>query len=464
MGIANSYDDKLHEECGVYGIYCTEPETRVGTMTYYGLYALQHRGQESCGIVTSDCQKMNSHKGMGLVSDVFSEQILQNMKGKSAIGHVRYATAGEISMKNAQPVVGSCKLGEVAIAHNGTLINTSVIRELLEDCGSIFQTSVDSEVILNLISRSAKKGIESAVIDAMQAIKGSYALTILTNNELIGIRDPNGIRPLCLGKFENGYVLASESCALDCTGATYVRDVQPGEIVIINDDGIKSINFVEKSKRAVCSFEYVYFARPDSIMDGVSVNKARLLSGKKLFEESPVEADIVIGVPDSGVPAAIGYSRASGIPFEMGLIKNRYVGRTFIAPTQELRERAVTVKLNALKEVVNGKRIVLIDDSIVRGTTGKRLIDTLKNAGAKEVHLRIASPVVKYPCYFGIDTPNRSELIGANMEIDKIRETIGADSLAYISVEGLVECIKENGGFCLGCFNGVYPMSAPKNE
>lgn len=464
MEIANNYDDKLHEECGVYGIYCTEPETMVGTMTYYGLYALQHRGQESCGIVTSDCQKMNSHKGMGLVSDVFNEKILQNMKGKSAIGHVRYATAGEISIKNAQPVVGTCKLGEIAIAHNGTIINTSVIRELLEDCGSIFQTSADSEVVLNLISRSSKKGIESAVIDAMQAIKGSYALTILTNNELIGVRDPNGIRPLCLGKTENGYVLASESCALDCTGAEYVRDIKPGEIVIINDEGIKSINFVEKSKKAVCSFEYVYFARPDSIMDGISVNKARLLSGKKLFEESPVEADIVIGVPDSGVPAAIGYSRASGIPFEMGLIKNRYVGRTFIAPTQELRERAVTVKLNALKEAVNGKKIVLIDDSIVRGTTGKRLIDTLKKAGAKEVHLRIASPVVKYPCYFGIDTPCRRELIGANMGIDEIRESIGADSLAYISIEGLVECIKENGGFCLGCFNGVYPMSAPKNE
>ncbi|SHK03448.1 amidophosphoribosyltransferase [Hathewaya proteolytica DSM 3090] len=460
----NRNDDKLHEACGVYGIYCSDTEAKVGTLTYYGLYALQHRGQESCGIVTTDGEKMNSHKGMGIASEVFNEHILSGMNGKSAIGHVRYATAGESSIKNAQPVVGACKLGELAIAHNGTLINTSVIRELLEDCGSIFQTSVDSEVVLNLISRSAKKGMESAVIDAMQAIKGSYALVILTNNELIGVRDPNGIRPLCLGKLENGYVLASESCALDCTGATYVRDIEPGEIVIINDEGIKSINFVEKSKKAVCAFEYVYFARPDSVMDGISVNNARYLSGRKLYEESPVEADIVIGVPDSGIPAAIGYSRASGIPFEMGLIKNRYVGRTFIAPTQELREKAVAVKLNALKEVVNGKSVVLIDDSIVRGTTSKRLIDTLRKAGAKEVHLRIASPIVQYPCYFGIDTPNRKELIGANMEVDKIAETIGADSLAYISCEGLVECIKKDGGFCLGCFNGVYPMSAPKNE
>lgn len=461
MEMEKILDDKFHEECGVYGIYCNEPNAHVGTLTYYGLYALQHRGQESCGIVTSNGEMMNSHKGMGLVSDVFNESILGEMNGTSAIGHVRYATAGESSIKNAQPVVGSCKLGELAIAHNGTLINAEVIRELLEDCGSIFQTSVDSEVVLNLISRSSKKGMENAVTDAMQAIKGSYALVILTNNELIGVRDPHGIRPLCLGKLENGYVLASESCALDCTGAEFVRDIEPGEIVIINKDGIKSINFVEKSKKAVCAFEYVYFARPDSVMDGISVNNARLLSGKKLYEECPVDADLVVGVPDSGIPAAIGYSRASGIPFDMGLIKNRYVGRTFIAPTQELREKAVTVKLNALKEVVNGKRIVLIDDSIVRGTTSKRLIDTLRKAGAKEVHLKIASPVVEYPCYFGIDTPYRSELIGANKDIEGIRETIGADSLSYLSIEGLVQCLKENGNFCLGCFNGIYPISAP---
>lgn len=454
-------EDKFHEECGVYGIYSREGELDVSKLTYYGLYALQHRGQESCGIVTSNKGEMKSHKGMGLVSEVFDTKILDNMQGNSAIGHVRYSTAGESLIKNAQPVVGSCKLGDIAIAHNGTLVNAEVIRELLEDCGCVFQTSIDSEVILNLISRSAKKGIEQAVVDTMQAIKGSYAIIILTKNELIGVRDPHGIRPLCLGKIGENYVMSSESCGLDCTGVEFIRDVKPGEIIVINKDGIKSINFAEKSKKAVCAFEYVYFARPDSVMDGIGVNNARLLTGKKLFEESPVKANIVIGVPDSGIPAAIGYSRASGIPFDVGLIKNKYVGRTFIAPSQEMREKAVTVKLNALKEVVNGKSIILIDDSMVRGTTSKRLVEILKKAGAKEVHFMVASAVVKYPCYFGIDTPYRSELIGANNDIESIKNEIGADSLHYLSVEGLVNSLKEDGSFCLGCFKGVYPISAP---
>lgn len=465
--IYDELDDKFHDECGVYGIFSKDENLDVARLTYYGLYALQHRGQESAGIVTSSCneKEMMCHKGMGLVSEIFNENILNSMKGRSAIGHVRYSTAGESSLKNAQPVLGRFKLGDIAIAHNGNLVNAEVIRELLEDCGCVFQTSIDSEVILNLISRGAKKGIEEAVVDTVQAIKGSYGIVILTKDELIGVRDPHGIRPLCIGKIGESYVISSESCALDTTGAEFIRDVEPGEIIIINKEGIKSINFAEKSKRATCAFEYIYFARPDSVIDGISVNSARVETGKKLFEEAPVEADVVIGVPDSGIPAAIGYSRVSGIPFDMGLIKNRYVGRTFIKPTQELRERAVTVKLNALKEVVQGKRVILIDDSIVRGTTSKKIIQILRNAGAKEVHFRVSSPVVNSSCYFGIDTPYRKDLIGANNDIEAIREEIGADTLGYLSIDGLLQCLSKEChnelGFCLGCFNGIYPISAP---
>lgn len=460
--IYDNYDpDKFQDECGVYGIFSNGQELDVSRLTYYGLYALQHRGQESAGIVTCDNEKMTCHKNMGLVSEIFSEESLDSMKGTSAIGHVRYSTAGGSTAKNAQPLLGQFKLGEIAIAHNGNLVNADIIRELLEDCGSIFQTSIDSEVILNLIAKGAKKGIEKAVVDAVQAIKGSYGIVILTKNELIAVRDPNGIRPLCIGKIGESYVVTSESCALDATGAEFVRDVEPGEIIIINNKGLKSINFAEKSERATCAFEYVYFARPDSIIDGISVNAARVRAGKILYEESPVEADIIVGVPDSGIPAAMGYSKASGIPYEVGLIKNRYIGRTFITPSQELRERAVSVKLNALKENVCGKRVVLIDDSIVRGTTSKRLIDILKKAGAKEVHLRVSSPAVKFPCYFGIDTPYRKDLIGANNDLESIRDVIGADSLAYISMEGFLESLGKKHGFCLGCFNGIYPMSAP---
>ena len=319
-------------------------------------------------------------------------------------------------VKNAQPLLSKFKLGDIAIAHNGNLVNADVIRELLEDCGYMFQTSIDSEVILNLIARGAKKGMEKAVVDAIQAIKGSYAIVMLTKEKLIGVRDQNGIRPLCIGTIGNSYVLASESCALDAVGADFLRDVKPGEIVIIDENGLTSINFAEKSKNATCVFEYIYFARPDSTIDGINVYTSRVLAGEQLFKESPVEADMVIGVPDSGMAAAIGYSKVSGIPFGMGLIKNRYVGRTFISPTQEIRERAVSVKLNALKINVEGKRVILIDDSIVRGTTSRRLVEILKKAGAKEVHFRVCSPVVKYPCYFGIDTPYRKDLIGANCD------------------------------------------------
>lgn len=452
--------DKLKEECGVFGIF-SKNNIDVSHITYYGLYALQHRGQESAGIAVNNNGKLDVYKDMGLVSDVFDNEKLNSLTGNAAIGHVRYSTTGGSNATNAQPLLSNFKLGSIAIAHNGNLVNADVIRELLQDCGTMFQTSIDTEVILNLIAKSAKKGIERAVVDSMQAVKGSYAIVILTEHKLIGVRDPNGIRPLCIGKIDDSYIMCSESCALDAVGAEFVRDVNPGEIVIIDNDGIRSINFAEKTKCETCSFEYIYFARPDSVIDGISVYNARENAGEMLYKESPVEADIVIGVPDSGMPAAVGYAKASGIPYGIGLIKNKYVGRTFIAPTQELREKAVSVKLNPLKVNIEGKRVVIVDDSIVRGTTSKKLVDLLRNAGAKEIHFRVSSPIVKYPCYFGIDISYRKELIGSHMSVEEIRDFIGADSLGYLSVEALLKTLGKNKKFCLGCFKGVYPVSAP---
>ncbi len=455
-------EDKFKDECGVFGIF-SKNDLDVASLTYYGLYALQHRGQESAGIVVSDGKEFKYHKGMGLVSDVFDKKLLESLKGQSAIGHVRYSTAGSSTLNNAQPLIVKYKLGSIAIAHNGNLVNADVIRALLEDAGYIFQTSVDSEVILSLIAREAKKDIGKAVVDVVQAVKGSYAIVILTEDKLIGVRDPNGIRPLCIGELNGDYILCSESCALDSIGADFVRDVAPGEIVIIDKDGIKSINFAERTKCETCSFEYIYFARPDSTIDGINVYTSRIKAGKILYKENPVEADVVIGVPDSGIPAALGYSEASGIPYAIGFIKNKYVGRTFISPSKELRSKAVAVKLNPLKVNVEGRRVVIVDDSIVRGTTSRKLVEILRRAGAKEVHFRVSSPVVKYPCYFGIDTPYRKDLIGANANMEEIREEIGADSLGYISIDGILkslDCSAER-GYCVGCFSGIYPISAP---
>ncbi|MEG0641171.1 MAG: amidophosphoribosyltransferase [Clostridium sp.] len=457
--------DKFHDECGVYGVFSSKDDNLdVGALSYYGLFALQHRGQESAGIAVANEDGLKCYKKMGLVTDIFTKDVLQTLKGKSAIGHVRYSTEGESSEINSQPLVGGCKLGGIAIAHNGNIVNADVMKEILEDTGCIFQTTIDSEVVLNLIARGAKNGIIRAVKDTIGTMKGSYGMVILTENELIAIRDPHGIRPLCLGKIKNSYVVASESCALTATGAEFVRDVEPGEILIINNEGVESLSFAEKSERSTCSFEYVYFARPDTTMDGINVNTARIEAGKKLFEECPVEADLVVGVPDSGLSSAIGYAKASGIPFEIGLMKNKYVARTFIAPTQALREKAVSLKLTALEDRIKGKRIILIDDSIVRGTTSRRLVDILRKAGAKEVHFRSSSPVVKYPCYFGIDTAYRDELIGANLDVSEIATEIGADSLGYLSIDGLLECLGKKQGFCLGCFNGVYPISVPVKD
>jgi amidophosphoribosyltransferase len=453
--------DKFKDECGVFGVYSKTPLDAAG-MTYYGLYALQHRGQESAGIAVSDGEKINMHKGLGLITDAFKNtDDLQKLKGNIAIGHVRYSTTGANSVENSQPLMANSKLGPVAMAHNGNLVNADVIRELLEDGGHIFHTSIDTEVIATLIARGAAKGIERAVVDAIQAVRGSFAMVILTKDKLIGARDPHGIRPLCIGKVDDAYIFASESCALDSVGAEYVRDVNPGEVVVIDDSGIRSIQYSEDTTCQTCSFEYIYFARPDSTIDGLDVYTTRVKSGEQLFREHKIEADLVIAVPDSGVPAAIGYAKASGIPFGTGFVKNRYVGRTFISPSQEIREKAVAVKLNPLKVNVQGKRIIMIDDSIVRGTTSRHLVESMKRAGATEVHFLVASPVVKYPCYFGIDTPYRSEVVGANYSVNEIADMIGADSLGYLSMEGMYKCFEGKKGFCVGCFNGVYPVATP---
>ena len=452
--------DKFKDECGVFGVYSNSPMD-VSGMTYYGLYALQHRGQESAGIAVGNGTEVDIHKGLGLITEAFTKDDLNRLKGHIAIGHVRYSTTGSTKVENAQPLLASSKLGHIAMAHNGNLVNADVIRDLLEDGGHVFHTTIDSEVIATLIARGAKRGIERAVVDAIQAVRGSFAMVIATKDKLIGARDPHGIRPLCIGKVDDAYVMSSESCALDAVGAEFVRDVEPGEVVVIDEDGIKSIKYSENTLCHTCAFEYIYFARPDSVIDGLDVQVTRVKAGEELYKEHPIEADIVSAVPDSGIPAAIGYARASGIPYDTAFVKNRDVGRTFITPSQEIREKAVAVKLNPLKVNVKGKRVILIDDSIVRGTTSKHLVDSLRRAGAKEVHFLVASPVVKFPCYFGIDTPYRSELIGANHSIEEMADMIGADSLGYLSMNGMYNTFKGKEGFCVGCFNGVYPVSTP---
>ncbi|WP_244833076.1 amidophosphoribosyltransferase [Clostridium sp. BJN0001] len=458
--IMDPSQDKFKDECGVFGVYVNSP-VDVASMTYYGLYALQHRGQESAGIAVADGEKIEVHKGLGLITEAFTEENVKELKGHIAVGHVRYSTAGGKGIENAQPILTTSKVGTIAMAHNGNLVNADVIRELLEDAGHIFHTSSDSEVIACIIARNAKKGLARAVVDAMEAIRGSFALTIMSKDKLIGARDPHGIRPLCLGKIKEGYVLASESCALDAIGAEFVRDIEPGEIVVIDENGVESYRYSENTKCQTCAFEYIYFARPDSKIDGLNVHTTRVNAGKQLYKEHPIDADLVVAVPDSGIPAAIGYSQASGIPYDIGFIKNRYVGRTFISPSQELRERAVAVKLNPLKVNVEGKKIVLIDDSIVRGTTSKHLIESLRRAGVKEINFLIASPGVKFPCYFGIDTPYRSELIAANHSVEEIRDIIGADYVGYLSEQGVIKSCGNRDEFCMGCFNGMYPVAAP---
>lgn len=459
-------DDKLHDECGVVGVYLNdENDNHASRYAYYGLYSLQHRGQESVGITVSNGEEFSTVKDMGLVDDVFTSENLSAAKGHIAVGHDLYSTSGRATIENVQPFVTRSKLGNIAVTHNGNLVNYEQLKEFLEETGSTFVSGSDSEVIMKLIAKNYKKGLERALTDTIQMIKGSFALCVMTNDSLIGARDPSGIRPLCLGQLDNGWVLASESCALDSIGATLVRDIQPGEIVIINKDGVLSFEFGEHTSKRTCVFEYVYFARPDSIIDNIPVQEARLRMGAVLAREAPAEADVVIGVPDSGLGAAMGYAKASGIPYKMGIVKNKYIGRTFIAPTQEEREKMVFVKLNAMKSDVSGQRVVIIDDSIVRGTTSRRLIELLRRAGATEVHLRISSPPVKYPCFFGIDTPNRADLISSAHNVEEICQKIGADSLAFISLDGMLDAMKSlcpnNYGYCKGCFTGEYPVSCP---
>lgn len=455
--------DKMEEECGVFGIYSKEVN-EVAQITYYGLYALQHRGQESAGISVSNFGEIVTYKGMGLTADVFTPETLNNLVGNAAIGHVRYSTTGASKLENAQPLESRYKLGQIAVAHNGNLTNAKIIRELLEDAGSTFNTSIDSEVIIKMIARKANGNVEDAIRSTVGAIKGAYALVILAGNKLVGVRDPYGIRPLCLGINENGdYILASESCAIDAVGGTLIRDVLPGEMVIIDENGVKSVKYSENNKKAPCSFEHIYFARPDSVIDGLNVYESRVEAGRLLAKQMKVDADVVIGVPDSGIPAAIGFAKASGIPYAIGLVKNKYIGRIFIKPTQALREQAVMVKLNPLKVNLEGKRVVIIDDSLVRGTTSKILIEIIRRAGAKEVHFRSASPAVKHSCYFGIDTAHREELIAARLSVEEIRKEINADTLDYLSMENMLKSLK-GCDYCVGCFNGEYPVDTPTEE
>ena len=452
-------DDSLHEECGVIGIY--RQEKNAARMAYYGLFALQHRGQECAGIAVNNSGDIEVKKGMGLVADIFDEKSLNELQGNIAIGHVRYSTAGDKDVRNAQPLVAKYKKGDIGLAHNGNLVNAKNIREILEDSGVIFHSTTDTESILNLIARYSNKGIENGIKNTMSLVKGAYALVLTTGTDLIGIRDPHGLRPLCIGKLADGYVLASESCALEVIDAEFVRDVEPGEIVVINDEGIRSIEPANFFQKHLCVFELIYFARTDSVIDGDSVYDFRVNTGRLLAKQRKIEADMVMPVPDSGIPAAIGYSKESGIPYGEGLVKNRYIGRTFIQPTQEMRENAVKIKLSPLRQNLEGKRVIMIDDSIVRGTTCKRIVEQIKKAGAKEVHVCITSPPVQYSCYFGIDTPYREFLIGAQKTVDEICEWLGADSLTYLGEEELREACGHKSQFCKACFNGKYPMEVP---
>lgn len=455
--------DKMEEECGVFGVYCKENK-EVSQMCYYAMYALQHRGQESAGITVSNGGQLYSYKGMGLTADVFTEETLNQLQGNAAIAHVRYSSFKDNKIENAQPIESRFKLGQIAVAHNGNLTNSKVIRELLEDGGATFTSTSDSEVVIKMIARKAADGLEEAIKATVSAVKGAYAFVMLADKKLIGIRDPYGIRPLCIGTNDAGdYFLASESCAIDAIGGHIVRDVEAGEMVIIDDNGIKSVKYAENRNIAPCSFEHIYFARPDSTIDGINVYQARVEAGKLLAKQCKVDADIVIGVPDSGVPAAIGYAEESGIPYAMGLIKNKYIARTFIKPVQSLREQAVMVKLNPLRIQLEGKRVVVVDDSLVRGTTSKILIEIIRRAGAKEVHFRSASPAVMHPCFYGVDIAHRKELIAARMSVEEIRQEINADTLDYLSLENMLTSLKSN-NFCVGCFNGVYPMSTPTED
>jgi amidophosphoribosyltransferase len=453
--------DKFHDECAVVGVY-GHPEA--ANMVYLGLYALQHRGQESSGIVSSNGEVLISHRQMGLVADVFKEDVIKRLEGPSAIGHNRYSTTGQSHLKNAQPFVVEYALGPIAVSHNGNLVNAGILREELETSGSIFQSTSDTEVIIHLIATSKEGSLMGRIVEALSRVRGAYSLLFLTVDRMIAARDPMGFRPLVLGRFKgNGsgssYVVASETCALDLIEAEYLREVEPGEIISFGPKGMESLKPFPAAPHAKCVFEYIYFSRPDSNLYGRNVYQVRKELGRQLARESPVKADLVTPVPDSGVPAAIGYAEESGLPLEFGLIRNHYVGRTFIEPQQSIRHFGVKIKLNAQREVLEGKRVIVVDDSIVRGTTSRKIIRMLRDAGAREVHMRISSPPTISPCYYGIDTPTRSELIASANSVEEIRRFIEADSLAYLTREGMYSFLGgQNQGFCDACFSANYPI------
>ena len=455
-------DDHFHDECGVFGVFGHEEASK---LTYLGLYALQHRGQESAGIVSSDGGELHLHRAMGDVEEIFTPAVLANLPGDLAIGHTRYSTAGDKALLNAQPIMIDCNKGKVALGHNGNLTNAAEWRRKLEHRGSIFQTNSDTEVIVHLLARSQARNLTGALGDALNQVEGAYSLLVLTTDEMIAVRDPRGFRPLNLGRLGDSWLVASETCAFDLLNAQYVREIEPGEMVRISRSGIESVHFAPEKPRQQCIFEHVYFARPDSIIFGRSVTESREALGRTLAKEHPVDADIVVPVPDSGVPAAVGFALESRIPFRMGLIRNHYIGRTFIEPSQAIRNFGVKLKLNPVRSLIEGQRVVLVDDSIVRGTTSRKIVRMVREAGAKEVHVRISCPPTISPCYYGVDTPTREELIASSSTPEEICKFIGADSLGYVSLAGLKRAVNDTkGDYCTSCYTGVYPTDLVQLE
>ena len=454
--------DELREECGIFGIY---GHSEAANLTYLGLYALQHRGQESVGIASSDGARLQAHRAMGYVADAFNQPTIERLGGMSAVGHVRYSTAGDSGLKNAQPILIDCAHGEIAVCHNGNLVNAQELREWLVGEGSIFQTTSDTEVLLHLYARSRAGTPEQAIVESVSQAQGAFSLVLLTKDRLIAVRDPHGFRPLTLGRLGGAYIVCSETCALDLIDAEWIRDIEPGEVLVIGPEGAKSIRPFPPAPIAQCVFEHVYFARPDSYVFGTSVNETRTEFGRQLAREQPATADVVVPIPDSGVCAATGFAEASGLPLRMGLIRNHYVGRTFIEPQQSIRHFGVRVKLNPVKSILQGRRVVLVDDSIVRGTTSKKIVKMVRAAGASEVHMRISCPPTISPCFYGVDTPQKSELIGANKTIEEIRQFIDADSIGYLSLEGLLTAVgPARRSYCTSCYTGQYPVAVPQNQ
>jgi len=462
MRVEIDKNDHFHDECGVFGVF---NHSEAANLTYLGLYAQQHRGQESAGIVSTDGHAFNTHRGMGLVADIFKKSDIKNLVGQHSIGHVRYSTSGESGLRNCQPFSYEYAHGGIAMCHNGNIVNARELRNELEEKGSIFHSTSDTEVLIHLVARSKAASMKERLAEAVSRLSGAFSLLVLVESRLVGMRDKHGIRPLVLGKLDDSWVLASETCAFDLVGATFVRDVKPGEMVVIDNDGIESLYPFQSNCPKFCVFEYVYFARPDSTLEGINVYQARYQIGIELAKESPVKADLVIPVPDSGVPPAMGFAEASGIPFQMGLIRNHYVGRTFIEPRQSIRNFGVKLKLNPNRTMIKGKSVVLVDDSIVRGTTSRKIVEMVRAAGATEIHMRISSPPTKHSCFYGVDTPNADELMANKMSLEEMRQAIGADSLAFVSFEGMYKAVgKPRDLHCDACFSGVYPVPVEKQR